>query len=98
MKEYHKKISKSGSITLPSALRREFGLAEGERFKIVVDSEDGTILLKRTNGQCLFCRSENRLIVYMGRFVCAECVGNMDAEVSIADMAGSLSRNGGDAE
>lgn len=98
MKEFQKKISKSGSITLPSALRREYGLAEGERFKIVVDSEDGTILLQRTNGQCMFCRSENKLIVYMGRFVCSECVGNMDAQASDAAMAGALLGDGGDAE
>ncbi|ALA68820.1 AbrB family transcriptional regulator [Geobacillus stearothermophilus 10] len=82
MKAFNKRISKSGSITLPASLRREYGLAEGEKFKILVDSEDGTILLQRTNGQCLFCESDQQLIVYMGRFVCAKCVENMDADVS----------------
>lgn len=82
MKSFNKKINKTGAITLPSALRREFGLTGGEKFKIEVCAEDGTILLQRTNGQCLFCDSDKQLIVYMGRFVCAKCVENMDVDVS----------------
>lgn len=90
MKEFNKKVSKSGSVTLPAALRREYGLAGGERFKIIVDSEDGTILLQRTEGSCLFCQSGKELIVYYGRFVCATCTENMDAQASEARMAGAL--------
>lgn len=90
MKDFNKKISKSGSITLPAALRREYGLTDGERFKIVVDGEDGTILLQRTEGSCLFCRSDKELIVYHGRFVCASCTENMEAQVSDARLAGAL--------
>ncbi|PZM61740.1 AbrB/MazE/SpoVT family DNA-binding domain-containing protein [Paenibacillus dendritiformis] len=80
MKEFNKKISKSGSITLPAALRRDYGLTDGERFKIVVDGEDGSILLQRTEGSCLFCGSGNELIVFNGRFVCATCIEHMDGQ------------------
>lgn len=90
MKDFNKKISKSGSITLPAALRREYGLTDGERFKIMVDNEDGTILLQRTEGSCLFCQSGKELIVFSGRFVCASCVELMDGQVSDARMAGAL--------
>lgn len=96
MKEFNKKISKSGAITLPAALRRDYGLTDGERFKIVVDGEDGSILLQRTEGSCLFCQSDKELIVYVGRFVCATCIGNMDAEVSNAAIAKAV--QGGAAE
>jgi transcriptional pleiotropic regulator of transition state genes len=96
MKEFNKKISKSGSITLPAAMRREYGLTDCERFKIVVDGEDGSILLQRTEGSCLFCGSGNGLIVFNGRFVCSSCVGHMDAQVSDARLAGAL--QGGAAE
>lgn len=82
MNGFNKKISKSGAITLPAVLRREYGLVDGEKFKIIVDGEDGTILLQRTQGQCLFCSSDKQLIVYIGRFVCKACVENMDNEVS----------------
>lgn len=96
MKEFNKKISKSGAITLPAALRRDYGLTDGERFKIVVDGEDGSILLQRTEGSCLFCGCDKELIVYMGRFVCADCIGNMDAEVSNAAISRAV--QGGAAE
>ncbi|WP_435924831.1 AbrB/MazE/SpoVT family DNA-binding domain-containing protein [Paenibacillus sp. DYY-L-2] len=82
MKSFNKKINKTGAITLPSALRRDFGLTGGEKFKIEVCAEDGTILLQRTNGQCLFCDSDKQLIVHRGRFVCANCVEQMDVDVS----------------
>ncbi|MNW34003.1 SpoVT / AbrB like domain protein [compost metagenome] len=90
MKEFSKKIGKSGSITLPAALRRQYGLTEGERFRVIVDNEDGTILLQRTEGSCLFCKSSIELIVYYGRFVCTTCIGNMDNEASEARFAGAL--------
>lgn len=77
--KFNKKMSKSGSITLPATLRREYGLAEDERFSIVVDGEDGTIILQRTQGQCLFCKSEDQLITYHGRFVCSSCANNIEA-------------------
>ncbi len=90
MKDFNKKISKSGSITLPAALRREYGLADGERFKITIDGEDGTIMLQRTAGSCLFCGSGNELVVFNGRYVCASCIESMDGQVSDARMAGAL--------
>lgn len=82
MKEFNKKISKGGSITLPAALRRDYGLSGGEKFKIFVDGEDGSILLQRTHGQCMFCDSDKELIVFHGRFVCAQCVELMDNDVA----------------
>ncbi|EJW16231.1 AbrB/MazE/SpoVT family DNA-binding domain-containing protein [Paenibacillus alvei] len=82
MKEFSKRLSKSGSITFPAALRREYGLSDGEKFSISVDGEDGTIFLQRTHGSCMFCKSEKELIIFYGRFICSCCVQNMDADVS----------------
>lgn len=80
--EFNKKLSKGGSITLPSALRREYGLAGGEKFKIFVDTEDGSILLQRIQGQCMFCGSDKRMIVFYGRFICSACVELMGSDVA----------------
>ncbi|BFH11380.1 AbrB/MazE/SpoVT family DNA-binding domain-containing protein [Paenibacillus melissococcoides] len=82
MQSYNKKLSKSGSVTLPAVIRREYGLSGGEKFNIIVDSEDGTILLQRTQGSCLFCRSDKELVVYSGRFVCSQCIQNLEANVT----------------
>lgn len=78
MKGFNKKISKTGAVTIPAALRREYGLADGERFNIAVE-DDGSIRLQRTKGSCLFDGSEQDLILFDGRFVCASCVERMGA-------------------
>lgn len=73
---FDKKMNRSGGVTLPSALRREYGLAPGEKFKISVN-QDGSILLKRTEGNCLFCGDDRHLIKFQARFVCVQCVRDM---------------------
>lgn len=73
---FDKKMNRNGGITLPSALRRAYGLAAGEKFQISVN-QDGSILLKRTEGQCLFCGTDKQLITFRGRFVCAQCIHAM---------------------
>jgi transcriptional pleiotropic regulator of transition state genes len=75
--QYNKKLSKAGSLTLPAAMRRELGIGQGERFKVVTD-DDGSIKLTRTQGSCIFCQSDNNLIVHAGRFVCADCLGKLE--------------------
>lgn len=80
--KFNKKLSKSGSITLPSALRREYGLLDGEKFSISVNNETGAILLERIQGECMFCGSEDSLIVFEGRSICAECVQAMSHSVA----------------
>lgn len=88
--EFNKKLNRSGGITLPAAIRREFGIEGGEKFGITIDNEDGTIILRRTEGHCLFCQSDKKLIVFHGRFVCAECVQQMDIDVSEREYANAF--------
>lgn len=76
--EFNKKLSKSGSVTLPSALRRDLGLADNEKFRIQV-AASGDIILHRTQGQCLFCESDEfQLITFSKRLVCIKCVTFME--------------------
>ena len=67
-----KKISKSGSVTIPSHIRREMGLIVGEKIKIEPD-EDGNFLIKRIEGSCIFCGGNEDLTKVRGKFVCAGC-------------------------
>jgi transcriptional pleiotropic regulator of transition state genes len=75
--EYNKKLNKAGSLTLPAAMRRELGIDRGDRFRIVVQDE-GTIELRRIQGECIFCKDNNNLLIYAGRFVCNRCLQNMN--------------------
>lgn len=70
--QFNKKISKAGAVTLPAVLRRAAGIESGEKFSINLQ-EDGSILLKRTQGNCIFCESETDLVPFKGRFICNSC-------------------------
>ena len=72
-----KKISKVGSITIPSHIRRQFGINESEKFKIEVVN-NGEILLTRIVGSCIMCESNDELIEYKGKYICKECLNNIN--------------------
>ena len=67
-----KKISKAGSITIPSHLRRELGLIAGEKVKIEQD-EDGNFFIKRIEGSCICCKTNENLVKIQGLFICDDC-------------------------
>lgn len=67
-----KKISKSGSITIPSHLRREMGLVAGEKVKIEQDG-NGNFFIKRIEGSCIFCGTNEKLAKVKGKFICRSC-------------------------
>lgn len=71
--EYQKKISKSGGVTLPSALRRNLALEAGEHMCVHVNDK-GEIVLARINGTCVVCGGHEELAKVKGRFVCQGCV------------------------
>jgi transcriptional pleiotropic regulator of transition state genes len=79
--EYNKKLNKVGSLTIPAAMRRELGINQGERFKIIVQ-EKGSIELRRIQGECIFCKSDKSLIVYEGRYVCGNCLKKINQIIS----------------
>ena len=67
-----KKVSKSGSITIPSHIRREFGIEHGEKVKI--DTNDaGDLILKRVVGSCVLCGSNENLIKVDDKYICKTC-------------------------
>ena len=72
-----KKISKVGSITIPSHIRRQFGISESEKFKIEVVN-NGEILMTRIVGSCIMCESNDELIEYKGKYICKECLNNIN--------------------
>ena len=77
--QFNKKMSKAGAITLPSAMRRAAGMEAGEKFSVNLQ-EDGSVLLKRTQGNCIFCQSEDKLLSYKGRFICDPCSKQIGGE------------------
>ena len=78
-----KKISKAGGVTIPSSLRRELGIENGERVKIDVNNA-GEIILSRITGSCILCGGNENLIKLDSKYICKGCVGKIN-EKSEAD-------------
>ena len=72
-----KKISKAGSITIPSSLRRMLGIENGERVKVDV-SENGDIILKRITGSCILCGGNENLIKVDNKYICKACISKIN--------------------
>ena len=72
-----KKISKTGGITIPSHLRREYGIEAGENFKMDVNDK-GEIVLKRIVGSCIICSNNDDLIEINGKYVCHDCLESLN--------------------
>lgn len=68
----NKKITRSGSITIPAELRRDYGIQPGEHVSLDIDMS-GRIVIGRDNGACIFCGTDKDLVIYRGRYVCRDC-------------------------
>lgn len=66
-----KKISKTGSITIPAHMRRDIGLEAGEKIK--VETCENGIFLKRIVGSCVICGSNENLRKIDNKFICKSC-------------------------
>ena len=70
--EHNKKINRAGGISIPAPIRREYGIEAGEKVNISVNDQ-GVIELKRIEGACVFCQSNEDLKFYRGRYICGKC-------------------------
>ncbi|MDR1702670.1 MAG: AbrB/MazE/SpoVT family DNA-binding domain-containing protein [Sporomusaceae bacterium] len=73
---FQKRIGQKGGISIPAALRRQYGIAGGERIDISVD-EAGRVIIKRIIGSCIFCKSDTELKSYNGRYICGPCAAKI---------------------
>lgn len=75
-----KKISKSGSITIPATIRRKLGIVAGDTFKI--EEDNNGLVLKRNYGHCIFCGTDTRIKYFKKIAICEECKNQMNKEVN----------------
>lgn len=70
-----KKITKSGSLTLPRQIRQETGLLPGVPVDIVAD-KDGVYIAKHVPA-CMFCGEAEGVNEIMGIEICQNCAGKI---------------------
>lgn len=67
-----RKLDELGRITLPSELRRTFGIEEGDPLEIFT-SDDVICLKKIPEKKCKLCETDNDLKEIDGIFICKNC-------------------------
>ena len=79
MNTKYKKISKSGGLTIPSDIRREFDYTPGDAVDINV--EKGKLIITPHTPRCTFCSGVSKVEKYKGKGVCKACVTILVKEV-----------------
>ncbi len=67
-----RKVDELGRIVLPIELRRTLDIGERDALEIYV--EDDKIILKKHTKTCAFCSSDENIIEYKDKYICANCI------------------------
>lgn len=73
-----RKIDDLGRIVLPIELRRTLGISDRDSLEIYVD--DNNIVLKKYEPACIFCGSNQNIVSYKDKTVCASCIEALKAK------------------
>lgn len=71
-----RKIDDLGRIVIPSELREKLDIQKQDQLEIYVDNE--AIILTKQGKACIFCRSKNELNEIKNKFVCKNCLSDMN--------------------
>ena len=78
MKTKHRKMPRSGGITIPKDMRFETGLFPGTAVDLTVT--DNGILIGRHVPTCRICSGIEQVVKYRGMEICANCAENIIKE------------------
>ncbi len=70
-----RKVDELGRIVLPIELRRTYDLAVKDAVEIY--TEDDKIILKKFQRTCIFCGSQEQVVEFKDKSVCAECMNEL---------------------
>lgn len=70
-----RKVDELGRVVLPIELRRTLDINEKDSLEIFVDGSQ--IMLKKYEPACIFCQSNDDVIIYGGKNICKACLTEM---------------------
>ncbi len=69
-------IDEFGRVTVPMSMRKALGLHPLTPIQIRIQGD--SIVIRKHSDSCVFCSSDIDLTEFKGRFVCAECLRQLD--------------------
>ena len=70
-----RKVDELGRIVLPKELRETFKIDHKDPLEIYVDGD--CIILRKYEPACIFCQSENDIVIFKGKKICKICAKEM---------------------
>lgn len=67
----YKKMTKSGALNIPAAIRRDLGIEHGD--PLVIDEHEGTVRIRPYLPRCTFCGSQEGVALFHGKGICGDC-------------------------
>lgn len=68
-------VDELGRIVIPKELRKKFKISEKDPIEIYVDGS--SIILKKHEETCVFCKCSKNLVNYNGKLICEKCAQNI---------------------
>lgn len=74
-----REIDSVGRIVIPMQLRKELGLLEpGSKLELFCDGKQ--IIAKKAVSDCIFCKSNDDLSEFEGKYICKTCLEKLKGE------------------
>ena len=64
-----------GRVVIPVEMRRKLNISSGDHVEIF--SESDSIIIKKAGESCVFCGSEDNILLFKDRYVCGECLAQL---------------------
>lgn len=69
-------VDKLGRIVIPAEIRDKFGIKQNGGL-LELYAEEDAIILKKYEPACIFCQSENDIVIFKGKKICKICAKEM---------------------
>ncbi len=69
-------IDNLGRIVLPIELRRHLSIGPKDSVEIFVEKD--SVVLKKHQPNCAFCGSEKNVAEFKGKFICKDCIKELN--------------------
>ena len=67
-----RKVDELGRVVLPREMRRVLGIKPGESLNITAEGD--RIILTKYEPTCIFCSSDQDVVMFKDQYVCKECL------------------------
>lgn len=70
-----RKIDSIGRLVIPIWIRNKLNIKENDKLEFFID--ENSIILKKYEPTCIFCKSSKNLVCYHNKLICNNCLNKI---------------------